>query len=341
MTQKDLPMSSAYLWDNSGEPEADVVALERLLGGIPEHCPIPALGPLPAVLPTRRSRAVPRAALALAAMVVFVLGTAVLRVWLTPWSVSTLEGNVRVGDQIAASPMRVRGGHVIETMDNSRARLEVGVIGQVEIDARSRVRVVTTNQREHRLALERGRISAVITAPPRWFTVETPSASAIDLGCAYTLEVDATGRGTLHVQEGWVQLDGGAYEAIVPEHAVAHLRAGRGPGSPYYDDASDAFREALSIVDFGRDDEVQPALAVVLARSRPRDSLTLLSLLKRLGGAGRGEVYDRLSTLLPPPADVTRERIVSGDAKAIDQWWEALALPRPRKLYPRLWGFGS
>lgn len=339
MTQKDLPMSSAYLWDKSGEPEADAVALERLLGGIPEYCPIPALGPLPAVSLPRRSRVVPRVALALAATVVLVLGTAVLRVWLTPWTVSTLEGDVRVGDQAAASPMRVRGGHVIETLERSKALLEVGVIGQIEIDARSRLRIVTTNQREHRLALERGRISAVITAPPRWFTVETPSASAIDLGCAYTLEVDATGRGTLRVQEGWVQLDGGAYEAIVPAHAAAHMRAGRGPGSPYYEDASEAFQEALSLVDFGRDDDVPPALAVVLAQARPRDSLTLLSLLKRLGSAGRGEVYDRLSTLLPPPAHVTRERIVSGDGEAVDQWWEALALPRPRKLYPRLWGF--
>lgn len=182
-----------------------------------------------------------QAALALAATIALVLGTATLRVWLTPWSVTALEGSVRVGEQFAASRMAVRGGQVIETSENSRALLEVGVIGHVEIDPRSRLRIVSTNQREHRLALERGRISAVIEAPPRWFTVDTLSAAAIDLGCAYTLEVDPTGRGTLRVEEGWVQLDGGAYEAIVPEHAMAHMTAGRGPGSPYYQDVSDAF----------------------------------------------------------------------------------------------------
>jgi hypothetical protein len=173
--------------------------------------------------------------------------------------------------------MAVRGGQVIETSENSRALLEVGVIGHVEIDPRSRLRIVSTNQREHRLALERGRISAVIEAPPRWFTVDTLSAAAIDLGCAYTLEVDPTGRGTLRVEEGWVQLDGGAYEAIVPEHAMAHMTAGRGPGSPYYQDVSDAFREALSIVDFGPDDEVRSALPVLLAEARPRDSLLAIA----------------------------------------------------------------
>jgi hypothetical protein len=104
---------------------------------------------------------------------------------------------------------------------------------------------------------------------------------------------------------------------------------------------SDAFREALSIVDFGPDDEVRSALPALLAEARQRDSLTLLSLLRRLSSAGRGEVCDRLSALLPPPAEVTRERIAGADREAIDDWWKALSLPRPRKLYPRLWGFGS
>lgn len=341
MTPHEAPMSSDYLWDKSGEPGADVAALERLLGGMREHCPIPALGQLPAVAPRRSFRVAGRAALALAATIILVPCAAALRVWLTPWTVTALEGSVRVGETVAASPMSVRGGQVIETSETSRALLEVGVIGHVEIDTRSRVRIVTTNRREHRLALEHGRISVVIAAPPRWFTVDTPSAAAIDLGCAYVLEVDAAGRGTLRVQEGWVELDGGAYEAIVPEHAMAHLRAGRGPGSPYYQDVSDVFREALSVVDFGRDDEIRSALPVLLADARPRDSLTLLSLLRRLSSAGRGEVYDRLSTLLPPPAQVTRERIVGGDNEAVDQWWEVLALPRPRKLYPRLWASWS
>ena len=122
---------------------------------------------------------------------------------------------------------------------------------------------------------------------------------------------------------------------------MAHVRTGRGPGSPYYQDASDAFREALSIVDFGGDDDVRSAVPRLLSAARPRDSITLLSLLRRLGNDGRGHVYDRLAVFLPPPPGVTRERVVSGDNGAVDRWWEELALPRPRKLYPRLWGFGS
>ncbi len=341
MIENDEPTAGSYLWDRSGPPDAEVAALERLLGGVADRCPVPALGRLPATAPPRRWPLWQGAAAALAAALVLVVGGTALRVWLTPWQVTTLVGRVLVEQQPAASPMSIRGGQVIETDGRSRALLSVGVIGHVEIDPGSRLRIVTTNRREHRLALDRGRISAVIDAPPRWFTVDTPAAAAIDFGCAYTLEVAASGDGTLRVQEGWVQLDGASHEAMVPEGAMAYIRPGRGPGSPFYQDASDAFSRALALVDFGGDGEVAASLPVVLAAARPRDSLTLLSLLRRLDSAGRGDVYDRLAVLLPPPGPVTRERILGGDLDAIDRWWEALALPRPRKLLPRLWGFGT
>ncbi|MGH9346460.1 MAG: FecR family protein [Vicinamibacterales bacterium] len=336
-----MSRSTDYLWDRSGAPDAEVVRLERLLGQIPDYCPVPELGPLPSARPGRGLRTLPAVALAVAATVVVVLGAAALRVWLTPWTVDTLEGTVRLGQQAVTSPVRVRSGHVIETGDGSRAMLQVGAIGRIEIAPGSRLRIVTTNRRQHRLALEHGRVSAVIDAPPRWFIVDTPAATAIDLGCAYTLEVDSAGHGTLQVREGWVQLDGGTYEAIVPEGAMAHLRYGRGPGSPYYQDASETFKRALFLIDFGSPADVDASLPVLLHEARRRDSLTLLSLLRRLDEDHRGHVYDRLVELLPAPADVTRDRVVNGDREAIDRWWKALELARPRKLYPRLWGMGS
>lgn len=340
MTREDLPLSNAYLWDRSGEPRADVVRLERLFAEMRDHCPIPALGPLPAVSRRRLSR-VAAAGLALAATLMLALGVAALRIRLTPWTMESIEGMAMVDRQPMASAARVVSGQTIETDGRSRALLNVGVIGRVEIAPGSRVRMVVTNRWEHRLALDRGRIAVVIDAPPRWFIVDTPGAVAIDLGCAYTLDVDAVGHGTLRVDEGWVELDDGVLEAMVPAGAAAHVRQGRGPGSPYYQDAAETFQRALAVVDFGSATDLDTALSAVLAAARPRDSLTLLSLLGRLGAERRGDVYDRLAGLLPPPAGVTRQAILEGDHDALDRWWSALALPRPPKIYPRLWGFGT
>lgn len=336
--QIPLP-SDDYLWNRSGQGADDLLQLERALGTVRDVVPIPRLPILPA-RSRRTSRLLP-GGLAAAALVMLAVGGVMTRVWLTPWTITTLAGAPMVQQQAVGAERAVEAGHLIETDARSRASLRVGVIGVVEIDPDSRVRVITTNRREHRLALERGRLRAAIDAPPRWFVVDTPGATAIDLGCAYTLEVGEAGDTTLRVEEGWVELDAEPHEAIVPAGAAAHARAGRGPGSPYYLDASERFRRSLAIVDFGTVAEAGAALAIVLQESRPRDSLTLLSLLRRLDGTRRAEIYPWLARLLPPPPGVTREAIVNGDAAAIDRWWDALALERPLKLYPRLWRFGG
>ncbi len=328
-----------YLWDRSGRPEPDLVRLEQLLGSLRERCPIPELGPLPAATPRRRP-AIRVALLAAAATAAFVLGAPAVRVWLTPWTATALEGIAMLDQRAIAPATRVRAGQTLETDPASRALLQIGAIGRMEIAPGSRVRVVSTNQREHRLALDWGRLTAVIEAPPRWFIVDTPGAVAVDLGCAYVLDADRSGDGLLRVTEGWVQLEGRDYDPIVPAGAEARTRRGHEPGSPYHRDASSEFVESLAVADFGAQDSREAALRALMAQARPRDSLTLLSLLGRLSGPDRATLYPRLAVLLPPPPGVTRERIVAGDRTAIDRWWEVLALPRPRKVYPRLWGFG-
>ena len=87
-----------YLWDRSGHPEPDLVRLEQLLGGIRERCPIPELGPLPAATPRRRP-AIRIALLAAAAAAVFALGGPAVRVWLTPWTVTTIEGTAMLDER--------------------------------------------------------------------------------------------------------------------------------------------------------------------------------------------------------------------------------------------------
>ena len=335
----EVPPLAGYLWDRTGRPDPELVQLERLLGSVRERCPIPELGPLPTAIPGR-GRALRIALLATAAAAVFAVASPAVRIWLTPWTATTLEGIALVDRQAIAPSTRVRAGQTLETDPMSRVLLQVGAIGRVEIAPGSKVRLVATNRREHRLALDWGRLTAVIEAPPRWFIVDSPGAVAVDLGCAYVLDADRNGDGVLRVTEGWVQLEGRAYNPIVPAGAEARTRRGHEPGSPYYHDASGEFIESLAVLDFGAQDSRDAALAALLAQARPRDSLTLLSLLGRLSAAERAAIYPRLAALLPPPPGVTSDRIVGGDRAALDRWWEALALPRPRKVYPSLWGFG-
>jgi hypothetical protein len=213
-------------------------------------------------------------------------------------------------------------GEWLETDSASRAKINVADIGQVDIGPNSRVRLVGTRSTEHRLALERGRLHAMISAPPRLFIVETPSATAVDLGCSYTLEVDDRGRSILHVTSGWVALERKGRESIVPAGAVCVTEPGKGVGTPYFDDASASFRDALSRLDFRNGGA--KALGVVLSEAREYDTLTLWHLLYRVRGAERARVYDRLAALIAPPKGVTREGVLRLDKGMLDLWKQGL-----------------
>ena len=243
------------------------------------------------------------------------------------WQVARLEGMPRIGSSAIGDKGRLGVGQWLETDSNSRAKIEVGTIGQVEVAPNTRLRLVQTQPTEHRLELAHGKMSARIWAPPRLFFVDTPSAVAADLGCAYTLEVDDQGGSLLRVTTGWVALQLKDRESMVPAGAACRTRRGIGPGTPYFEDASDNFRAALAKLDFesGATDRSK-TLESLLGDSRVRDTLTLWHLLARVEGAERALVYGRMAELVPPPPGVTREGVLALNQQMLDNWKDNLEL---------------
>jgi hypothetical protein len=241
------------------------------------------------------------------------------------WQVKRLDGTPKIGSERISNQGQLAIGDWLETDEHSRAQIAVGSIGNVDIDENTRVRLLETQPTEHRLELARGKMSARIWAPPRLFFVDTPSAVAADLGCAYTLEVDDEGAGRLRVTSGWVALQAKDRESVVPAGASCETRLGTGPGTPYFDDSTDEFRAALKKVDFDQDPATKTtALTSMLEQSRPRDTLTLWHLLARVDGEDRVRVYEKLAAFVPPPAGVTREGVLRLDQKMLEQWRHAL-----------------
>jgi hypothetical protein len=234
-----------------------------------------------------------------------------------PWQVATLTPTS------APSTGRLAEGAWVETDAATRARITVGSIGTVDVEPATRVRLGTVRENEYRLALARGTITAQISAPPRLFIVDTPASTVVDLGCAYTVNVDGEGRGDLRVTEGWASLEWKGRESLVPAGASAPIRPGIGPGTPSFDDASSALRAALGAFDFA--DGGSEAVATVLAEARVRDTLTLWHLMSRVAASQRAQIYDRIASLAPPPDTVSRDKALQLDAPTLKHWREELA----------------
>ncbi len=291
------------------------------------------------VMATRERRRIspflaqPRLAVASLALVVLVIGFAAFWVRHSPkslapsWNVARLDGAPRIGSALMGEQAKLGVGQWLETDTNSRAQIIISDIGQVEVDQNSRVRLVETKPTEHRLELAEGRLSARISAPPKLFFVDTPSGVAEDLGCAYTLEVDKAGNSLLRVTTGWVSLQLKDRESVVPAGAVCATKPGIGPGTPYFEDASETFRTSLARVDFDHGSLIRgnlTPLEIVLSNARVRDTLTLWNLLPRVSGGERNKVYDRLAALVPPPSGVTREGVLQLNQQMLDAWKEQL-----------------
>ena len=243
----------------------------------------------------------------------------------TGWQVTRVQGAPTIGANPLDATARLTVGEWLETDDSSRAQINVGMIGQVEVAPNTRIRLIKAKLTDHRLALAHGAMHAVIWAPPRLFFVETPSALAVDLGCEYTLEVDSAGVGLLHVTRGYVALENeSGRESVVPAGAFCATRPGYGPGTPYSEDATEAFRQTLARFDFANGGF--DALNIILAEAREADTFTLWHLLFRVEPVERARVYDRMVALLPPPEGVTREGVLRGDKRMLDQWAEKFGL---------------
>jgi hypothetical protein len=239
------------------------------------------------------------------------------------WIVESLAGAPQIGgSRITPKDTRLAEGETLVTDATSRASLSIGKIGIVEIEPNSSVRLVRASITEHRLALNRGQMHAIIKAPPRIFFVDTPSAEAVDLGCEYTLKVDDAGRTFLHVIIGWVMLQRDGRESYVPRDGMCETRPGIGPGTPFFDDASDGLRAALEKYDF--ENGGTDALNVILNEARERDTFTLWHLIQRVDEPTRAIILERMIALVGLPQGVTREGLMRLNKKMLENWKDEL-----------------
>ena len=313
-------MNDDYLWDRSGAPDPEIARLEALLGRYRHQTPF------------RMARG-RRTWLAVAAVLVVVVACSAFALLIRfrwpsgeAWPVIALSGTPMIDGVPVGPDARLAVGRELRTDARSRAMVRVARVGEVEVAPNSAVTLVTTSARRHRLQLQTGTLYARVWAPPFTFAVQTPSGLASDVGCAFTVE-HTDEAGTVHVTSGWVDFDGRDRSSLIPAGAVVELRNGN-PGSPYYLDASEAFRRALRARDF----EGAP-LAPVLAAARRRDAMTVLHLLEHARGAERAVLFDALSRLAPPPAGVTREGVIERNGEMTDAWRRSMGLRGVKKWW--------
>ncbi len=234
------------------------------------------------------------------------------------WKVTSVKGITIVASNVIGTVDSLKPGDWLETKDSSTAILEVPGMGNVTIEPNSKVQLLKSDSNEHRIALEYGTINADINSEPRTFFVDSKSATAIDLGCSYTYTVQQNGDGVLYVKEGMVALSSHGRESLVPAGKFCLAKTGIGPGTPFRENTSAAFKEALFKYDFGEGGEKE--VETILKNSKKSDVVTLMNLLPRVDDQHKTRVYTVITNYTPAPQGHPKDSIPRFNSKELNEW---------------------
>jgi len=251
------------------------------------------------------------------------------------WSITRTAG---AGSAAASADLQVGGR--LHTSMSEEAVLRIARLGAMTIAPDTDIILGATGSRRHRVDLSRGTVDVRVWATPGRVVVRTPAGDVIDMGCIFRLHVDATGAATLTVETGWVQLDNGYGETLVPAGASAQMIAGQAPFVAVYDDAAPefitAFHELERHLRAPSGAQYAADAAYVGQHARAKDVLTLLMLAVHIRGAERAALVQSAARLVPPPAGVSAADVATGDNTGLWTWRDSLPLP-PVKSWWRNW----
>ena len=308
-----------YLLDPAASPDEAVADLERLVRPLRFDSETHQLE-LPSRNLQRPRRWVPRIAVPAAAAAAVLLLMIGLRAWLWSWPEGRAWRTVSPGveRQILGEGERLQVG-------DEGATVRIARIGTMRVEADSDVRLLSTGGVRHRVAVGRGDLSIGVWAPPFSVTIETPAGSVFDMGCAFDLTVDDRVT-TVEVTSGWVQLQNGGGEVLVPQGAISRMERGRRATVPVYTDSSPAFQMAVRRIEEGAGTQLD--VDAIGRKARRRDVYTILMLTER-SQFGRAELLDHAARLAPPSPEVLAGAS-TGSADALWSWATTLELPPPK-----------
>ncbi len=189
----------------------------------------------------------------------------------------------------------------------------------------SRLQVRRLDAVQSRFFLATGKLEAFVfpSVRARFFQVETPATTCVDLGCRYTLDVDPeTGDAQVLVTMGQVAFVDGEREVFVPRHAECRAVRGRGAGTPRFADCAEELRAALDRYDAASGAERSGhGRRVATLATAPRDTLPLWHLLADADAGTRRAAEEALVRVVGMPAGSKGTASLATWREHLDSYW--------------------
>ncbi|MBK7160727.1 MAG: FecR domain-containing protein [Ignavibacteria bacterium] len=240
------------------------------------------------------------------------------------WKVSNLQGNSLIGDAAMSSNDSIKEGQFIQTNNISIAELLIADIGKIIIEPNTKVVFVKSSDGNNRINVEYGTINADMNKNGKTFFVEMPSAVANDDKGKYTLTIDSAGDGLVFVRSGKVDVESSNRIAVVPAGNIVLTKKNLGVGTPFNENSSPKFRNALFSYDFGKCNDA--CVNTLLNAAKISDAVTLVNLMPNVEKEYSDKVYAKLANFVTPPPNIHSDSIAFFDEKNLNDWIDKIQM---------------
>jgi len=239
----------------------------------------------------------------------------------TRWSVSILSGFPKVNDVPASQYGALMNGEVIKTGESSSAKLVIQKGGTLKIYSNTSFKRLDD---EYSGVLRYGKIKVNTEGAREKLTLQIPSTIIKDLyiGSQYYVEVDDRGNSQISLKRGWLQIDSGDDEIIIPQKYKLNILNGFGAGVPYYRKAKPEYITLLDEYLFSGKKDVM--LNAIIEASTEKETITLWNLLQRVNPGQREMVYNKLLELAPHSNVLTKEDVLKLDPDKMQIWFDEI-----------------
>lgn len=322
-----------YLWDPAAPAVNEVEALENSLAPARFEVTRKPLT-LPAAKPAHSGWFIRPAFAVAASLVLVVAGASIFWSWRSNWTAGA-PWTVAIARAAGASERtQLRLDEPMHLDAAASAQIEIARIGTMRVEPGSSLTLVESSSRRHRVQMDAGAVSVRVWAPPGKFAFNTPAGTVLDMGCIFDLSVEADGTSRVTVKTGWVELENGWGEVLVPAGASSVMTAAARPGVPIFDDADARFIEAVRTFEEATEDRVRvSALQAIVETARKRDVYSLLLLARYSGVEWQRPLLERAAQLAPPPTPGTVDAIIAGEMDKLWAWKDTLGLPPPKSWW--------
>lgn len=227
------------------------------------------------------------------------------------WNIVELSGNVLLNNEKINSSTDFSVKSILQTGDNSTARLSVAKVGILEVDSNTKLSRTKSNE----IKLDEGRIVKKPVEQTEKIVILTDRADFNEeLNSEFELAVKEE-TDNLFVYRGTVRVNLRGFESIVPEGFACEVKKGRYV-IPFNSGTEPQLINLLK--DFTG--PTDPNLVLITGLATPKDALSLWHVLQLTSELNRQIPLNKLKELIPPPESVSDEGIMKLDREMLDQW---------------------